>query len=257
MARYKSKAPVSADVSGATSKAQAAGSPGKRLTGLRLWGARLALAVFMPALLFLVLELGLRLAGFGNPTSFLQPAEHGGKKVFVQNNRFGWRFFGPDQAQQPAVFEIARTKPAGTVRIFVFGESAAFGDPQPDFGMPRLLQVMLSHRYPGTRFEVVNAAMTGINSHTILPIARDCARAAGDIWVLYMGNNEVVGPFGAGTVFGPKTPALPLVRAGLAIETTRTGQLLDRAVRVLRKPPAGRREWGGMMMFLENRVASD
>jgi tetratricopeptide (TPR) repeat protein len=177
--------------------------------------------------------------------------------VYIQNNRFGWRFFGPDQAQQPAIFEIARAKPAGTVRIFVFGESAAFGDPQPEFGMPRLMQVLLNHRYPGTRFEVVNAAMTGINSHTILPIARDCAHAAGDIWVLYMGNNEVVGPFGAATVFGPQTPRLPLVRASLAIQTTRTGQLLDRALRLLRKSPASKREWGGMMMFLENRVPSD
>jgi len=257
MSRYKSKAPVSAESIGAVGKPPAAGPPGKRLTGLKLWCARLALAVFLPALLFLLLELGLRVAGFGNPTSFLLPAEHARKKVFVQNNRFGWRFFGPDQAQQPAVFEIARAKPAGTVRIFVFGESAAFGDPQPDFGMPRLLQVMLSHRHPGTRFEVVNAAMTGINSHTILPIARDCARATGDIWVLYMGNNEVVGPFGAGTVFGPKTPALPLVRASLAVQSTRTGQLLDRAVRILRKPPTNKREWGGMMMFLENRIPSD
>ena len=72
-----------------------------------------------------------------------------------------------------------------------------------------MLESLLSLRHPGTRFEVVNAAMTAINSHVILPIARDCARADGDIWVLYMGNNEVVGPFGAGTVFGPATPPLP------------------------------------------------
>jgi tetratricopeptide (TPR) repeat protein len=257
MARYKSKAPASADPPGATSRPHAKGLPGKRLTGLKLWCARLALAMFIPGLLFVLLELALRVAGFGNPTSFLLPAEHAGKKVFVQNNRFGWRFFGPDQSTQPACLAIARAKPAGTVRLFVFGESAAFGDPQPDFGMPRLLQAMLSHRYPGTRFEAVNAAMTGINSHTILPIARDCAHAAGDIWILYMGNNEVVGPFGAGTVFGPQTPGLPLVRASLAVQTTRTGQLLDRVIRLLHAPPASKSEWGGMRMFLENRVRAD
>ena len=60
-----------------------------------------------------------------------------------------------------------------------------------------MLQSMLELRYPGTRFEVVNGAMAGINSNVILPIARDCAGAGGDIWVIYMGNNEVVGPFGA------------------------------------------------------------
>ena len=257
MARYKNKAPAPAGPPEAAAGSQSARPPAARVSGLKLWCLRLGVAIIIPALILLLLELALRLAGFGNPTSFLLPAEQGGKKVFVQNNRFGWRFFGPDQSQQPAIFEIARNKPAGTVRIFVFGESAAFGDPQPDFGVPRLLQAMLSHRYPGARFEIVNAAMTGISSHTILPIARDCARADGDIWVLYMGNNEVVGPFGAGTVFGPQTPRLSIVRASLAIQTTRIGQLLDRTVRKFRKAPAGKREWGGMLMFLENRVPAD
>ena len=49
--------------------------------------------------------------------------------------------------------------------------------------------------------------MTGINSHVILPLARDCEEARADVWVIYMGNNEVVGPFGAGTVFGSQTTA--------------------------------------------------
>ena len=46
--------------------------------------------------------------------------------------------------------------------------------------------------------------MTAINSHAILPIARECARRDGDLWIIYMGNNEMVGPFGAGTVFGSR-----------------------------------------------------
>src|SRR5262249_18999498 len=184
MARYKSKASAAAGPPDAKAGMRAEELPRKRLTGLKLWCARLALAVFVPGLLLLLLELVLRVAGFGHSTSFLLPAGHDGKSVFTQNNRFGWRFFGPDQSTQPACFEIVRPKPASTVRLFVFGESAAFGDPQPEFGMPRLLQAMLSLRYPGTRFEVVNAAMTGINSHAILPIALDCARAEGDIWIL-------------------------------------------------------------------------
>jgi len=34
---------------------------------------------------------------------------------------------------------------------------------------------MLQDRLPGTRFEIVNTGITAINSHAILPIARDCA----------------------------------------------------------------------------------
>ena len=35
--------------------------------------------------------------------------------------------------------------------------------------------------------------------------------------MVYAGNNEVVGPFGAGTVFGTQVPPLPLIRASLAV----------------------------------------
>ena len=61
--------------------------------------------------------------------------------------------------------------------------------------------------------------MTAINSHVILPIARECARRDGDLWIIYMGNNEMVGPFGAGTVFGfARTGSMALVRAELALK---------------------------------------
>jgi len=116
---------------------------------------------------------------------------------------------------------------------------------------------MLSLRYPGVRFEVVNAAMTAINSHAILPIARDCAVAGGDLWVIYMGNNEIVGPFGAGTVFGPQTPPLPLIRGALALKATRSGQLVEAVRQRLQKATPEKSEWGGMQMFLGQQVRTD
>jgi len=175
----------------------------------------------------------------------------------VQNNQFGWRFFGRQLARTPAAFSIPKQKPQKTVRIFVFGESAAFGDPQPRFGLPRMIEALLSLRHPDMRFEVINAAMTGINSHAILPIAHDCARAGGDIWVIYMGNNEVIGPFGAGTVFGAQTPPLPLIRASLALKATRTGEALDSLRDWLRKKPSEKSAWGGMMMFVSQQVTQE
>jgi len=224
----------------------------------RPWRLRLAVMFGAPVLFFGLLELGLRLAGFGHPTAFLLPSSNQGQPTLVQNNQFGWRFFGARMSRLPQAISIPRDKPPGTVRIFVFGESAAFGDPQPRFGLSRVLEALLEGRHPGTKFETVNAAMTGIGSHAIVPIARDCARAGADVWVIYMGNNEVVGPFGAGTVFGPQAPPWPIVRASLALKATRTGQLLDSVREALEKPPLGKSEWGGMMMFLGQQVrASD
>ncbi len=209
----------------------------------------------VPLLCFGLFELGLRLAGFGYPASFLLKSSNHGEKTFVQNDQFGWRFFGPRAARQPFATSIPREKPPGTVRVFVLGESAAYGDPQPRFGLPHMLEAMLELRHPDKKFEVVNAAMTGINSHVILPLARDCEEAHADVWVIYMGNNEVVGPFGAGTVFGSQTMPLPLIRAGLALKATRTGQLFDALRRAAQKTAAGNGEWGGMGMFVNYKLA--
>ena len=230
---------------------------GATASGKKIWAFRLFAAVVAPLVLLAAVEIILRVAGFGYPTAFLLPSENHGEKTFIQNNQFGWQFFGRQMARIPAPISISRQKPPGTIRIFVYGESAAFGDPQPRFGLPRMLQALLEARHPGIKFEVINAAMTAIDSHTILPIARDCAAAGGDIWVVYMGNNEVVGPFGAGTVFGPQSPPLPVIHANLALKATRIGQLVDSLMETLRPPPPSQSEWGGMMMFLKNRVSAD
>ena len=225
------------------------------VTHRKLWCFRLAALIGVPLLFLVLLELGLRLAGYGYSTAFLLKSSHHGENTFVQNDQFGWRFFGPRAARQPGATSIPREKPPGTVRIFVFGESAAYGDPQPRFGLPRMLAAMLELRHPDRKFEVVNAAMTGINSHVILPLARDCAAAQADAWVIYMGNNEVVGPFGAGTVFGSQAMPLPLIRAGLALKATRTGQLLDALRRAAQKNAAGSGGWEGMRAFVKYKVA--
>lgn len=232
-------------------------APERIVSRRRVWLFRLIASVGLPLLFFTLLELGLRLFGYGYPTSFLLPARIEGQDVLIQNDRFTHRFFGPNLARSPFPLAISRVKHPETVRIFVFGESAAYGDPQPDFGLPRMLEALLSGRYPGVRFEVVNAAMTAINSHAILEIARDCARQHGDIWVIYMGNNEVVGPYGAGTVFGPKAPNLALIRAALVLKSTRTGQCLEDLLGRFGGRPTSDGEWGGMQMFVKNQVRQD
>lgn len=223
----------------------------------RRWLFRLAAMVLGPLLCVLTLEAGLRLAGVGHSMSFFLPRQVDGKECLTENNRYGWRFFGPDMARAPFPFVIPKVKPFDTTRVFVFGESAAYGDPQPEFGLSRVLMALLEGRYPGQHFEVVNTAMTAINSHVILPIAKDCAAQHGDFWVIYMGNNEVVGPYGSGTVFGPQAANLALVRAGVAFKATRVGQALGGLVRRAQKRPVNQSEWGGMVMFARHHVRQD
>ena len=201
-------------------------------------------ALLAPLLLLLLIELGLRLAGYGYATSFF--LESGG--VYIENQDFTRRYFPPGLARAPQPITVAATKPSGTCRIFVFGESAAMGDPEPAFGFPRILEVLLRERF-AKPVEVINVAVTAINSHVIRAIAADCKALQGDLWIFYMGNNEVVGPFGAGTVFGKQVPSRGFIRLTTAIKATRVGQMLSELRRS--KTPA---TWEGMEMFLDQQV---
>ena len=226
--------------------------PEMRLPRSRLWWFRI-LALLSPILLLGLAELGLRLAGYGYATSFFLERRQEHRTLLVENPKFGWRFFQPAVARTPQPLFLAAAKPPDTIRIFVFGESAAMGDPEPAYGFPRQLERILRARDPDHAFEVVNTAMTAINSHVIREIARDCAPRQGDFWVLYIGNNEVVGPFGAGTVFGLQAAGLTAVRANLRLKSTRLGQCLG----ALLRRSGDLQEWQGMELFLQHQVRSD
>ena len=237
----------------------APGAPGSTgaLSGRRLWLMRLAAATLLPLLILGGVELGLRLVGHGYPTSYFLPSTIEGQNFLLPNPRFAYRFFPPALARAPLPKRILAEKPAHAYRIFLFGESAAYGDPDPAYGVGRYLEQLLNARYPGTNFEVVCVAMTAINSHAILPIARECARLDGDLWIVYMGNNEMIGAYGPGTVFGTKAPRLRTARVMLALKTTRIGQLMQSLLARVQSDSASTEAWGGIEMFTENPLRHD
>jgi tetratricopeptide (TPR) repeat protein len=75
------------------------------------------------------------------------------------------------------------------------------------------------------------------------------------MFVVYMGNNEVVGPYGASDVFGGYTSSLGVIRASLWLKSTRTGQLAGRIIAAL----SGRDEqvFKGMESFAGAAVRAD
>ncbi|HKI70077.1 MAG TPA: hypothetical protein VKA67_10840, partial [Verrucomicrobiae bacterium] len=223
----------------------------------RKWVFRLIALIGIPLVLFGGLEVALRLAGYGYRTNFFKKITIGDKKFVTKNDQFSLRFFPPNLTRTANPILMEANKPPGTYRIFILGGSAAMGDPEPAFGAGRYLKALLSERYPNERFEIINTAITAINSHVVLPIARDCARQHGDLWIIYMGNNEMVGPFGAATVFGAKAPPWWIVRLNLDLQKTRVGQLMIAIVRKLTGQAKDLPSWGGMEMFSENRVPPD
>jgi tetratricopeptide (TPR) repeat protein len=226
---------------------------GATLSRGRKWAFRLIALLFLPFFL-VVLEIALRLGGCGYSARLFKPVRIGNEDYLVQNDDFSLRFFPREAARHPGVLRMKLRKPPGSFRIFILGESAAMGDPEPAYGAGRYLEILLREKYPGTNFEVENVAFTAINSHVILPIARECADQDGDAWIIYMGNNEMVGPFGAATVFGAQAPPRFYVQLVTGIQRTRVGQWLAAAMRKFHRDSATPTSWAGMQMFLDNRV---
>ncbi|MCC6589469.1 MAG: tetratricopeptide repeat protein [Bryobacterales bacterium] len=199
------------------------------------------LIVVSPVIFLSAVELAARALRFGfEPEFFIR---HGG--AWVTNEKYGWRWFPREIARTPApavVQEAKRKK-----RLFVLGESAAMGFPDPAYGLAAQLRSSL-----GEEWEVINAAMTAINSHAIRQIASECARLQPDVFVIYIGNNEVVGPFGAGTVFGNLSP-LPVIRTQIWLKGWRSGQTFSDWI--MPKPVTGG-EWRGLELFKDRTVAA-
>jgi tetratricopeptide (TPR) repeat protein len=219
----------------------------------REWLSCVALAIVVPALFLGVVEGGLRLFGVGNSAALMRTCSAQGLPAFCNNVFFTKQFFPAGMIRAPYPFAIPTRKSPGTFRIFVLGESAAYGDPDPAYGFSRYLDVMLRRRYPSVKFEVVNASATAINSYVLLPMAGELAEYQPDLFIIYAGNNEVVGPFGPGTVLTRSARALPLVRASILVRRTRIGQLINRVVNSKEAP----QEWHGMEMFLDQQVPAN
>jgi len=223
------------------------------LAGWRRWVARLGLIILAPAFCLAAVELGLRLFGYGYPTSFFVKMEGG--KTYTVNENFARQFYDRKSAAgKTHPFLMPAEKHAGTIRIFILGESAAQGTPNPAFGFSRVLEVMLRSQYPSRRFEVINAAMKGINSHIILPIAKDCAGRQPDLFVVYMGNNEAVGLHAPGPDSGVFHRNLTLIRAVQCIRSTRLGQWLAVVIAKMGRDHSGEHD---MEFFRAHRTAPD
>jgi tetratricopeptide (TPR) repeat protein len=187
------------------------------------------------------------LGGVGFPTDLTVPCTIQGRPAACYNLFFPAPFFPPGMIKTPQAYAIPAEKPKGTFRIFVLGESAAMGDPDPAYGFSRYLEVMLRQRYASIKFEVVNTGSVAINSHVLLPIAEGLAKQKPDLFIIYSGNNEVVGPYGPGTALTSSSMMLPVIRASIFVHSTRVGQLLTQV-------GAQKKEWRGMEMFLDKQV---
>ena len=228
----------------------------KPVTTRRLWLFRLVTAVVLPALLLLLIELSLRIANYGSSASAIIPCQIKGVEAYCDNAKFGWQFFPKNVSREFNRFVFPADKSDNAYRVFILGASAAQGTPAGEYSFGRILEVMLRDSYPGIDFQIVTAAMPAINSHAALMIAEDCSHHQPDLYIVYLGNNEVVGPYGAGTILTPIRNNLSLIRARIALKATRLGQLLQNVAEAQSRD-TDQMIWRGLEMFLDEQVRAD
>jgi tetratricopeptide (TPR) repeat protein len=221
------------------------------------WWLRLLAVIVAPILFLGLVELALSLAGYGYAKSFFIRWKAGGRTLYLSNTHYCEHFVPKELSRAPEACVLGH-KSDSTVRIFVLGGSAAYGDPEPAYGFCRQLEVLLNEQADGKSFEVINAAVTAMNSHVARRIARDCARHQPDLFIVWMGNNEVVGPYGPPTLPASLYSSGRFINACItARKETRIGQFVANLSHALRTRGQPEKKWLGMESFLVSRITVD
>ncbi|MEJ2052592.1 MAG: tetratricopeptide repeat protein [Calditrichaceae bacterium] len=220
----------------------------------RLWIFRLAAFIVIPVFFFILLEFSLRIFHFGYPSTALVESKENGITYVHENSAFVYRFFPKRLAREFTPLRFQAEKSSDVFRIFILGGSAAQGTPDAAYSFGRILDVMLQLRYPDTKFEILSLAMPAINSHVVLEIAEDCVKYDPDLFIVYLGNNEVIGPYGPGTILTPIFSNISLLRFLIKLKATKIYQLINLTMGKMHLLNSPYQQWKGMEMFLKNQV---
>jgi len=141
------------------------------------------------------------------------------------NPEIGKKYFNKMEYSAPAKDIFLKKKPNDVIRIFAMGSSSVVGFPYANNLMfSRILHERLRDAYPGKKIEMVNTAITAINSFTLADFMPQILEQKPDAILFYAGHNEFYGAFGAGSneaVFHSPT----LIRMHLALINYRVYQL--------------------------------
>lgn len=151
----------------------------------------------IPFFILLLLELTLRIFQYGNNLSlFVEFPEN--KNYLVLNPDASKKYFSNQWLATAGGSEpFRKKKEAGTMRIFVLGESTTIGYPYFHNGsFHRWLQYRLMFTCPDKKFEIINISLTAVNSYTILGFAKEVVDYEPDAILIYTGHNEYYGCMG-------------------------------------------------------------
>ena len=214
--------------------------------------------VVVPLLFFVLLEFSLKIIGIGTSFDYFHEIDINGQAHFQENPDFANQFYPASLNIAPLENTFAEERSPDLLRVYVLGGSAAQGFPHKNHGIDRLLAVQLRAALPSRKIEVINTAMTSVNSHVVYAVAKSIPKESADFAVILMGNNEVVGPYGPGTFKQNFLANISMIRGIQALKRTRIWQALDGFIQQVKPSDAMQDlKWEGMQMFTNNGVPHD
>lgn len=161
--------------------------------------------VLIPIVTILILEGIFRILGFGEyPEHFKEAGtlNSGSKLYVVEPAAFKPYFFrNPTRPGYTEQSIFLMPKPTNTIRIFIIGESAAKGYPQPkNLSMASFLKEMLGDVIPDKNFEVISLGTTAVSSFPLIYLVKEAVKFEPDLLIFYSGNNEFFGAYGTASI---------------------------------------------------------
>jgi len=207
----------------------------------------------LPILFFALLEIGLRIFGYGFNNDQWDTAIEG---KLMLNQEIAKRYFYSIERipfSNQDVFDVE--KKSNAYRIFVLGESSAAGYPFSPLGaFSRYIRDRLVLIYPHSKIEVINIGLTAVNSYTLRDLFPGVLEQKPDLILIYTGHNEYYGALGIGSMESLGT-SRKMVNLLLYLNRFKTVELLRNTIQWIMKLFSGDddRPSGTMM----SRMAKD
>ena len=153
----------------------------------------------IPFLAIFLLEFSLNKFNYGREYNQWEIVDN---QKMMLNSEIAFRYFYQTESipyPSQDLFDIKK-KP-GAVRVFVIGGSSAAGYPfSPNGSFAKYIRKRLELVYSNKPIEVINCAMTAINSYALLDMLPGILEQKPDIILVYAGHNEYYGALGAGSL---------------------------------------------------------
>ena len=162
------------------------------------------LTLLLPLLVLLLVEGALRLAGLGGyPPTMRRVGKVAGGELIITDHEGAVSYFfaNKDRPGYNDQYAFLDPKPTNTFRVFLVGESAMKGYPQPrNLAASAFLQAMLQDAWPERHVEVINLGTTAVASYPVLGRMTEALDYEPDLIIIHTGHNEFFGTYGVASI---------------------------------------------------------